>query len=471
MTSNSMMSHSRPVTASFRDPSGFLFYRDGTLYRQVNRWGQQNYQQLMDSGLYQALVNTGLLIPHQDAQVEPYAPPLAYKVIQPEPVGFISYPYEWSFSQLKDAALTTLTIQKRALEFGMSLKDCSAYNIQFHRGRPLLIDTLSFENYKEGEPWAAYRQFCQHFLAPLTLMVYRDVRLSQLLRVYIDGLPLDLVSRLLPFRTRLMPALALHIHLHASAQRRYATRTVDKTTLKQRMSRMGLLGLIDHLESTIRKLRWKPTGTEWADYYAIHNYTPAGVEHKKQRVSEFLERIQPRTVWDLGANVGVFSRIASGRGIPTLAFDIDPGAVEQNYLACIAEKETNLLPLVLDLTNPSPGLGWHHRERASLLERAPADAVMALALVHHLAIGNNVPLSQAAEFFSRLGRWLIIEFVPKEDSQVARLLATREDIFPDYTQAGFEQAFGEYFTICAREAIQDSRRSLYLMERKSPPVL
>ena len=192
------MNKNLTLDSSFRDPSGFLFIREGVLYRQVNRAYAENYARLMESGLYAKLVKAGLLIPHTEANIDPPAPELAFKVICPERVPFISYPYEWSFGQLKDAALATLSIQKRALKAGMSLKDASAYNIQFYQAKPTLIDSLSFEIYQEGEPWVAYRQFCQHFLAPLALMAYRDVRLSQLLRVYIDGIPLDLASSLLP---------------------------------------------------------------------------------------------------------------------------------------------------------------------------------------------------------------------------------------------------------------------------------
>ena len=214
--------------ASFRDPSGFLFTRDGVLYRQVNQVYAEDYRKLMDSGLYAKLVKAGLLIPHTEVDIEPANKKLAFKVLCPEYVPFISYPYEWSFGQLKDAALATLSIQKRALKAGMVLKDASAYNIQFQRGKPTLIDTLSFEIYQEGEPWVAYRQFCQHFLAPLALMAYQDVRLSQLLRVYIDGIPLDLASELLPARTRWNLGLATHIHLHARAQKRYAEVAVSE---------------------------------------------------------------------------------------------------------------------------------------------------------------------------------------------------------------------------------------------------
>jgi hypothetical protein len=454
--------------ASFRDPSGFLFTRQGVLYRQINHNYREHYDRLMASGLYQRLVDDGLLIPHDEVQVELEEPNLAYKVIRPEPLQLISYPYEWSFSQLKDAALVTLEIQKRALEQGMVLKDASMYNMQFHNGKPTLIDTLSFEAYQEGDPWVAYRQYCQHFLAPLALMAYTDVRLSQLLRVYIDGIPLDLASRLLPWRTRYGLGLASHIHLHAAAQKRYADQPVSKSGAKRKISKLNFMALMDSLESTTRKLTWKPSGTEWGDYYTASSshYTASAFEHKKRLVSQFLERINPATTWDLGGNTGEFSRLAVQLGCFTVAFDIDPAAVEQNYLNCKNSMECRMLPLVMDFTNPSPALGWHNRERYSLLERSPADVLLALALIHHLAISNNVPLPLLAEYLADLGHWLVIEWVPKEDSQVQRLLASRQDIFTGYHQEGFEQAFEAVFDIRETVPVVDSPRILYLMEKK-----
>jgi hypothetical protein len=422
----------------------------------------------MTSKLYARLVYDGLLIPHQEVDVTPADPTNVYQVIQPEALQFISYPYEWSFSQLKDAALATLAIQKRALEAGMVLKDSSAYNIQFHHGKPTLIDTLSFEIYHEGDPWVAYRQYCQHFLAPLALMAHRDVRLSQMLRVYLDGIPLDLASRLLSTRTRYNLGLATHLHLHASSQKHYADKPLDKTRTSRKMSKLSFIGLMENLEGTTRKLHWKSTGTEWGDYYTASSshYSITAFEHKKQLVSQFLDRLQPTKAWDLGANTGEFSRLAAEKGCQTLAFDIDPAAVEQNYLQVKEKAETHLLPLVMDFTNPSPSLGWHHRERQSLLERAPADVLMALALIHHLAISNNVPLAWLANYLHDLGHWLIIEWVPKEDSQVQKLLASRQDIFSGYHVEGFEAAFGKYFDTQEKVPIRDSRRVLYLMERK-----
>jgi hypothetical protein len=466
------------ISSSFRDPSGFLFTENGTLFRSVSRLYKQNYDHLMQSGLYNKLVADNLLIPHKEVagiggHDSSSCPPIPapYKILQPEILPFISYPYEWCFSQLKDAALATLKIQKQALECNMSLKDASAYNIQFFKGKPILIDTLSFEIYKENQPWVAYRQFCQHFLAPLALMTSRDIRLGQLMRIYIDGIPLDLVSKLLPISTWLQPALMTHIHLHAKAQKRFAkshpSAGGDKGEGESRkVSKYSLTALIHHLESAITSMQWHPAGTEWSNYYEDTNYTPAGMTHKKQLVEAYLSESNPRTVWDLGANTGVFSRLAAAKDAETVAFDSDPAAVEKNYRQMRENKETKILPLCLDLTNPSPGIGWANEERLSLGERGPADTVLALALVHHLAISNNVPFSHIAGFLSRLCRFLIIEFVPKNDSQVQRLLQTREDIFYHYTQDHFEASFCKHFSPLKREKILDTQRTLYLMESK-----
>lgn len=456
--------NNRNTFGSFRDPSGFVFYREGTIYRQINLVYKEEYDFFIKSGLYKDLTDNNLLISHEESDIKSPSPDKLYKMIKPEKVPFISYPYEWCFSQLKDAALATLAIQKRSLNFGMSLKDCSAYNIQFKDGKPIFIDTLSFEKYKEGRPWVAYRQFCQHFLAPLVLMSYKDIRLNQLLRVYIDGIPLDLASSLLPFYAHCKFSLLVHIHLHAKAQKHFSNRTAKIT--KGRITRLSFMGLVDSLESAIRKLRWNAQGTEWGDYYDNVNYSPEGFRHKMTIVSDFLEKLNPKVAWDLGANIGVFSRILSDKKIRVISFDIDPAAVEKNYIQCIAKGEKNILPLLLDLTNPSPGIGWNNKERMSLLERGPADIVFALALIHHLAISNNLPLNEIADFFSRICDSLIIEFVPKEDTQVRRLLSTRKDIFPNYTQQNLEDEFEFFFVIRESVHVRSSERILYLMERK-----
>lgn len=457
----------RPHPGSFRDPSGFLFRRAGILYRQVNALYREHYDKLVGGGLYKDLTDAGLMVRHEEVDAPPAEPATAYRTIRPEPVPFISYPYEWCFGELKDAALATLRIQKMALERGLTLKDASAYNIQFVNGRPVLIDTLSFEKLRL-RPWVAYRQFCQHFLAPLLLMARRDHRLGQLSRIFIDGVPLDLASLLLPRSTRLRPGIAMHIHLHAASQKHYATRTA---AVKERsVSLVSLKGLADSLERLVRRTEFRLTRTEWGNYYKETSYSDESFEDKKRIVADFLEMAKPRTVWDLGANTGVFSRLASGRGIPTVAFDIDPVAVELNYREVVKGKEMNILPLVLDLANPSPAIGWANAERDSWLARGPADAVFALALIHHLAISNNVPFAMIARTLKRACDRLIIEFVPKSDSQVRRLLQTREDVFPGYTEKAFEEEFGRHFVVERSIPVKGSERKLYLMKARPDGV-
>ncbi len=461
-----MTDNIRIVSSSFRDPSGFVFLYKNRLYRQVNKTYAEHYDFLIKSGLYETLVRRKLLIAHKEVDVKyNQLDSKAYRIIKPAVIPFISYPYEWSFSQLKDAALVTLEIQKIALRHGMSLKDASAYNIQFYEGRPVLIDTLSFEKYEKGEPWVAYRQFCQHFVAPLALMSYKDLRLNQLFRIFIDGIPLDLASKLLSWQSRLAPSLLFHIHLHAKVQKYFSNKNTGAK--KIRLDNKSLWRIIKSLEMTVSGFKLRERETEWSDYYTKTNYSSIAFAHKKEVVSGWLKKIKPKTVWDLGANVGVFSRLASKIGSQVISFDADPLAVEQNYLRCKEQREKKILPLLIDLTNPSPGIGWENKERMSLFGRGPADAVLALALVHHLAISNNVPFIKIADFFSKICSSLIIEFVPKNDSQVQRLLATRKDIFCNYKQEVFESEFQKYFTILKLTKIKDSERVLYLMKKRS----
>ncbi len=450
---------------SFRDPSGFIFERAGTVLRQVNPSYSEDYEALKASGLLDELWSDGLLIPHQELASEPGFTQEAIAVLRPERVKTISYPYEWSFGQLKDAALCTLAIQKRALSRGLSLKDSSAYNVQFSEGRPVFIDTLSFERYVEGKPWIAYRQFCSHFLAPLALMALVDVRLQSLLKSYLDGIPLDLTSSLLPGMTKFNPGLAMHIHMHAKAQ---SKGTSFGEAAKANISKTAQLALVDNLESVVRKLEWTPEGTVWGNYYQETNYSDKAFSQKHEVVTELLSMAKgaEKTCWDLGANDGEFSRLAVNSGFDTIAFDFDPAAVEKAYRSVRHNRETRLLPLLQDLTNPSPNLGWAGKERDGLAERGPAQVVLALALVHHLAIGNNVPLPLVAKSFADLANFVIVEFVGKQDSQVIRMLSSREDVFPNYQIEGFESAFSAHFDLVKKVPLDGMDRTLFLYQRR-----
>ena len=452
------MSADEAQPASFRDPSGFLFRREGVLYRHVAPSCASDYDLLIGSGLYAELSSAGLLVPHEEVALEGHAD--AHRVLRPHPVEFVSYPYEWAFSALRDAALLTLVVAERALARGLVLKDASAFNVQFRGSSPVFIDTLSFEARREGEPWVAYRQFCEHFLAPLALMARRDARLLGLWRAQLDGLPLDLASRLLPRSTWLRFGLLTHLHLHARSQAFYADRPAP--TRRVAVSRTALLALLDSLRRSVRGLAPGRAPSEWADYERTHAYADQTQKAKEATVARWLERLRPRRVWDLGANVGRFSRIAAAAGAYAVSFDADPAVVEAAYRSGRAESRRDILPLVLDLANPSPGLGWEGHERDTLEARGPADLLLALALVHHLAIGRNVPLTHLARWLARLAPAAIVEFVPKGDAQTQRLLRSRRDVFPHYAPEAFEAAFGRFFRLEAREPLAASGRVLYL---------
>lgn len=454
--------------ASFRDPSGFVFSEGGRVYRAVFNAYRENYRLLMESGLYAELVQKNYLVFHEECRTENFAFASGnnlFAVLCPEQIPLITYPYEWSFSQLKDAALLTLKIQRIALKYGMTLKDATAYNIQFLRGKPIFIDTLSFEKYEEGRPWIAYRQFCQHFLAPLLLMKYKDLRLASLLKNYIDGIPLDLANVLLPLKAKLTPKVFFHICMQNFFSKKYEKKDID---FKKQVfiSKKKLLQMNTELQDAVNDLMYPHADTEWGEYYTFTNYNDKAFSRKKELIEIFLDEIRPSVLWDLGANNGFFTRAASEKGVLSYAFDIDPTACEKNYLQIKKQGEQNILPVLFDLVNPSPAIGFANRERKSLAERQKPDCVMALALIHHLAISNNLPLENIAEYFSSLAPHLIIEFVPKSDSQVQKLLATREDIFPYYTQEGFEQAFSNCYELVKKEPVTESSRVLYLFLRR-----
>lgn len=452
---------------SFRDPSGFVFWLDGRPYRQIQQRFATEWDGFAGSPLEARLIERGRLLPYESVSLDLAQAPGAHAVIAPEPIDFISYPYEWTFGELRDAALLTLDAQLDALGEGWSLRDASAFNVQFRGGRPVLIDSLSFEPHEEGTPWVAYRQFCEHFLAPLALMARRDVRLADLLRSEIDGVPLELAAQLLPWRTRLNFGLLSHVHLHARSQKRHAGDIDDgKAARSAQIPRNRLSTLIGNLRSTVKGLNWTPAGTEWADYADHTSYGDAATADKARLVGEFIRRVPGPRAWDLGANTGRYSRIAADAGKRVLAFDIDPAAAEQHYRAIKQEQRSDILPLVLDLANPSPGLGWASHERRSLLERADADVVLALALIHHLAISRNVPLPMILDLFADLAPWAIVEFVPKEDPMVRHLLASRKDVFADYDLDGFRVAAEERFEVVLEQPIEESPRVLFLLRRR-----
>ncbi len=451
-----------PLSASFRDPAGYVFVESGIVKRAVTPFGRKNYEAFISSGLYQRLLERRWIVPHEEK--EPGDTSL-FKVLVPEQIPVISYPYEWCFSQLKDAAILTLDIQLTALECGLSLKDATPFNVQFIGPRPVFIDTLSFEALKE-QPWIAYRQFCEMFLAPLALMAHVRQDFNKYYKTDLSGFDLAFCHKLLPRKTWFRVGLFTHIHLHAMGQAKFNDKTGDPAPTKpMNLSKGALIELARHLRSTVGGIQFPSRKTTWGDYYAEQkHYSVAAENFKSRQVEEYVDRVKPRLLLDLGGNTGKFSRLATQKGIYSVCADVDGACVEQNYRESKAKPDENMLPLLLDLSNPSGGLGWKNKERNAFFDRVKPDLILALALIHHLRITHHVPLSLLASFFSENTQNLMLEFVPKEDPMAQKLLQHREDVFHDYDEKNFEKCFGEHFSIERKTPLPETKRTLYCLK-------
>lgn len=443
-----------PHPASYRDPSGFIFIEEGIVYRQVNRCYSETYNHLMNSGLYQELQQEGLLLAHEQVDF-PGNDPDAYCIIKPEQLSFISYTYEWSFGMLKDAALLTLKIAQKAMKYGMILKDATPFNIQFHQGRMQFIDTLSFELYDESEPWIAYRQFCEHFLAPLALMHYSQKPLTQMLLAYPEGFPLHIASALLPARSKFNVHMYLHLHMNAKIN----SNKTKPDQKKAKFSSQKLKNILSSLNTAIDDLKLEYKGTWW-NYYEEANLREHYVTEKKKIIENWLSGSNCSTAFDAGANDGEFSKLLAAKGISVIGADSDHYAIDHMYQT-VKEKTLPIQPLVIDLSNPSPAIGVNNTERTSFKDRMKVDIVLALALIHHLCIGKNIPFAAIAKFFADLGNDLIIEYVPKSDVKIREMLLDRQNIFDWYTEEKFQQAFQEFYQLTKKETVGDSGRVLY----------
>jgi len=459
------MTQNNRHTSSFRDPSGYISIRDGVVERVINPIYFSKYKSLSTSGFYKKLFDTGLLIPHKEVSAND-----SQIIIEPENISFFSYPYEWSFSQYKHAALHTLKLQKYCLQHGYTLKDATAFNITFFKGAPVFVDTLSFDAYIEGEPWRAYKQFLMHFLAPLVLAKYYGNDMLKQLQLHIDGIPLQKVAKLLPFSARFSPVLYTNIYLTAKYDTKYSSDegNADRTVT---IPKAGQLKILDALYDYIKGLTLNEK-TEWKDYYTITNYDAAAFDYKKQLVKKWTAQVDAKKVVDLGGNDGTFARELAPAVTELLVTDIDPNAVDYNYQQVLKNKEINILPLVSDLLNPAPGIGFNNTERLPLQERIANnqyDVAMALALIHHISLTGNVPFSMSAQMFARLTPYLIIEFPDREDSWVTFLLKSKREFmghFDYYNLANFENDYLKVFNMVQKQKIPNTERTLYLLKRK-----
>jgi len=454
----------QPLASSFRDPSGFVFQKDGITYRQVNKCFRQDFDHFIGSGCYDHLVKNGWLIPHEEVKENLSGHDNWYKTLNPREIPFISYPYEWCFDMLKDGALLTLELVKESIPFGMILKDSTPFNVQWLSGKPVFIDTLSFERYDPSEPWIAYRQFCENFLSPLLLMHYTKQPLQLMLQAYPEGLPLSITRSLLPWRSKFSFHTYLHIHLHERLASKNIRKVMDQPG---NFSEKKLLRLIDSLQSLIKSLQWKGRPTTWTNYYDEAGQRGDYVAQKKEIIRNWIaEMPKLQTAIDLGANEGEFSYVLAEREISTIAADLDHQAINRLYRKLKKENKEDILPLVIDITNPSPAVGLNSTERISFIDRTKVDLGLALALIHHLAIGRNIPFERIAELFKKIADYLIIEFIPKQDEKVQFMLKQKKDIYSNYLEENFVRAFEKYFFIQKRQEPGGSGRTLFQMKRR-----
>jgi hypothetical protein len=445
--------------SSYRDPSGYIFYHNDILYRQVNKVYRDQYDLLNSSGLYKSLTAKNLLIPHREINENFTGSPDWTLTLQPENIPFISYPYEWCFDMLKDAALTTIEVAEEALRHNMMLKDASAYNVQWNNGKMMFIDTLSFEAYDETKPWIAYRQFCEHFFAPLALMHYLKEPLQHLLAGYPDGIPLPLAKKLLPGKSRFNLNTFLHVHLHG----KMAGKKKIASGPQQPFSRQKMNNLLRSLGEAIKSFVLDEPSGVWSEYYKEAGQREDYLEPKKKLVDEWSSQLAYTSAIDIGANEGEFSTILDGHDRLVLSTDLDHFSVNRYYRRIKEEGRKKVYPLVIDYSNPSPGIGLNNEERSPFLQRAKVDLVVALAVIHHLAVGKNIPFESIAALFAGFGKTLIIEFVPKDDEKIRLMLAHKKDVYDWYTRENFLLAFGSLYQIEKQVEISNSKRELFLM--------
>ena len=421
----------------------------------------EDWRVLAASSCFATLQSAGKIVATHEVDEAPEQPWVG--VLEHERIPFITYPYEWPFSMLKDAALLQLELLLAALGDGLTLKDASSYNVQWRGAKPVFIDVTSFERRKEGDPWAGYLQFCQLFLYPLLLTAHRDLPFQPWLRGAIDGIRPEECNRVFSWRDRLRPGVFTDVYLQAALHARTAGKrgNLRSDLRKAGFSRQMIAHNVRRLVKVVRKLEWKQRSSEWAAYAETSSYDRENLQVKERFVARAAEQRRWPLVWDLGANTGNFSRIAAEHADDVIAFDADHLAIERLYHVLKGGGLSNILPLTVNLADPSPALGWRHRERKALAERPTPDLTLCLALIHHLSITANVPVAEIVDWLGGLDTHLVIEFVTKDDEMVKRLLQNKDDIYDDYTPEVFEKLLAERFEFVEQETFHGGTRTLY----------
>jgi ribosomal protein L11 methylase PrmA len=461
----------RAEPGSFRDPSGRIFWLGERVLRTVMPQAVADFDYVESTGIVTALIKKGMLIDQalRPASLLGEAAAGAAYVLEHPKLDFISYPYEWSFRALQSAALLQLDLYLEGLRHGVTLSDATAYNIQFDGARPVFIDRLSFRRYVDGQFWLGHRQFCEQFLNPLLLRSIFGIPHNAWYRGSPAGIGAAELSALLPLRRKLSWRVLTNVVMQGSLQKNKSSDAQRAVSGRVRFPRAAFVRMLTGLRSWVESLRpadRRPT--TWQAYSTQHSYRNAEADAKRDFVMRFVRDNRPRTVWDIGCNTGDYSVAALQAGARSVVgFDFDQGALDLAFDRARSER-LSFLPLFLDATNPPPDQGWGQGERRGLGARASADAVLALALIHHVAISGNVPLDRVLAWLTSLAPRGVIEFIPKNDPMVVELLRLREDIFPDYNEESFVRSLQQRARIVASETVSASGRKLFAFERMTP---
>jgi hypothetical protein len=454
---------------SFRDRDSKVFYDEHGVLRALTERGLDDWDTLAESNLYQRFSQRGQLVDSElidggQPEWEGWA-----GLLRHERIPFVSYPYEWTYSMLRDAALLQLDLLLAGLDEQLTLKDGSPYNVQWRGTRPVFIDIGSFERLRPGEPWAGYRQFCMLYLYPLLLQTYRGLPFQPWLRGSLEGIEPSACRRMLRLRDFARRGVLSHVLLHARLEQSNGDRggSVRRELEDAGFNAQILRANAKRLRSLVARLEARTTDSAWTKYRNANTYSEDDHARKDELVRRTARAMRPDLVWDIGCNDGRFSRIAAEHATYTVAMDQDEATVDRLYRSLVADDIRSVLPLVVDVSDPSPALGWRNRERKTLLERGSPDLTLCLAVVHHLAITGNIPLRGILEWLRSLDSAVLIEFPAREDPMVRDLLdAKRAGTHEDYCREGFEATMSEYFNIETQTSISETRMIFHAYPRQ-----
>jgi len=457
---------------SFRDRDGRIYRLGNRIIRGISASALEDFQKLQGTKFYQRFQEKGQLVASQLLAPDEVSLPGEEKqrwaaFIEHERIPVISYPYEWTFGMLRDAATLQLDLVEAAILEGMTLKDATPYNIQFVSGKPVFIDIPSFETLPPGTPWSGYRQFCEMFLFPLMLQAYKGVHFQPLMRANIDGVGIQTAAQLFGFRDRFRYGVLSHVWLQAKLDRRHGSTSQDvRSELRSAgVNKELILANVRKIRKLLAKLSWQGDGSEWGGYEDFHNYSESDHALKESFINDSVESSGAKMVWDVGCNTGQFSRIAARHAEQVLAMDLDHFAVERLYLETLKDDQKNILTLLQNVADPSPNWGWRNRERTELRSRAKPDLLLCLALIHHVVITANVPLEEFVAWMSDLSDQLVIEYVARSDDKVETLLRNKEDKYSDYSRENLERELSRHYSIRKQLELESGNRFMYWCAR------